>query len=34
MSENLKEERNTYTKYFKIMVMTTQPLVQALKSYL
>ncbi len=24
----------TYTKYFKVMVMTTQPLGQALKSYL
>ncbi len=34
MSENLRKKRNTYTKYFKVMVMTTPPLGQALKSYL
>ena len=28
MSENLKEEKKHHTKYFKVMVMTTQPLGQ------
>ena len=35
MSDNMKEEdKHLYTKYFKVMVLTTQPLGQALKSYL
>ncbi len=34
MSENLRKKRNTYTKYFNAMIMTMQPLEQALKSYL
>ncbi len=34
VSENLKEEEKHLHKDFKVMVMTTQPLGQALKSYL
>ncbi len=34
MSVNLRKKRNTYTKYFNAMIMTMQPLGQALNSYL
>ncbi len=34
MSENLRKKRNNYTEYFNAMIMTMQPLEQALKSYL
>ncbi len=34
LSSSPPTKRNTYTKYFKVIVMTTQPLGQPLKSYL